>query len=198
MSAESHRYRFEPLVPERMSPAQRAVYDEITGGPRARGPQRFRLVEADGALTGPFDAMLRSPRVGSALQRLGAALRYEGVLGDRQREVAILTVAACRRSGYEWYAHEGAARAAGVGEQDLARLRRGEFGALADERDRTIATTCAELLERRGIAGPDGAELTEAALGELIILVGYYDLLALLMSALRAPMPQGVVDPFAN
>ncbi|HEX6500855.1 MAG TPA: carboxymuconolactone decarboxylase family protein [Micromonosporaceae bacterium] len=202
MSTDIHHYRFEPLLPERMSAEQRAVYDEITAGPRARGPQLFRLVEADGTLTGPFDAMLRSPDVGMALQRLGAALRYRGVLTDREREVGILAVAACRGSGYEWYAHEPAARGAGVPDEDLARLRRGEFGEVADERDRAIATACAQLLQHGEMSDDTlaclGARMTDAGLAELVVLVGYYNLLALLMSALRAPLPRGVADPFAG
>ena len=71
-----------------------ALYERITTGPRASGPQHFPLTRADGSLTGPFDGFLLNPRLGEALQAVGAAIRYEGALTPRAREIAILTVAA--------------------------------------------------------------------------------------------------------
>ncbi len=58
--------------------------------------------------------MLYSPEAGLALQELGAAIRYSSVPPDRARELAILTVASELRCEFEWYAHHGLARAAGV------------------------------------------------------------------------------------
>nr|BFE70573.1 hypothetical protein GCM10020092_038740 [Actinoplanes digitatis] len=70
------------------------------------GPQLFRLVGADGGLEGPFNAFLLQPRLGLALQALGAAVRYETGLADRAREIAILVVSAASDSAFERYAHE--------------------------------------------------------------------------------------------
>jgi hypothetical protein len=53
-----------------------ALYEQITTGPRANGPQQFPLTRADGSLTAPFGALL-SARLGKALQAVGAAIRYE-------------------------------------------------------------------------------------------------------------------------
>src|SRR5581483_3243700 len=104
--------RIPKLAPSDLDAGQRALYDAIAGGRRAQGPQRFRLTDADGRLEGPFNAFLLQPRLGSALQALGAAVRYETGLDDRCREIAILVVAAHWRCAFEWYAHEPAARAA--------------------------------------------------------------------------------------
>lgn len=49
------------------------VYDAIASGPRATGPQHFRLTDDAGRLEGPFNALLLAPRVGQAVQELGAA-----------------------------------------------------------------------------------------------------------------------------
>jgi 4-carboxymuconolactone decarboxylase len=103
--------RFEPSA---LDAEQRSLYDAIAGGRRAQGPQLFRLADADGRLEGPFNAFLLQPRLGSALQALGASVRYDTGLDDRCREIAILVVAAHWRSDFEWYAHEAVGRAAGL------------------------------------------------------------------------------------
>src|SRR5262245_36540217 len=95
--------RLRKLAPATLDDAQRSVYEAIAGGRRAQGPQRFRLVDADGGLEGPFNAFLLQPRLGHALQALGAAVRYETSLSDRARELAILVVAVEHDSAFEWY-----------------------------------------------------------------------------------------------
>ena len=65
-------------TPDELDEPRRAVYDAIAGGPRAAGPQAFRLTDDDGRLEGPFNAMLVSPGVGLALQELGAATSGTG------------------------------------------------------------------------------------------------------------------------
>src|SRR4249919_4275558 len=98
--------RIPKLAPATLDDAQRALYDAIAGGRRAQGPQLFRLADAEGRLEGPFNAFLLQPRLGSALQALGASVRYDTGLDDQSREIAILVVAAYWRSDFEWYAHE--------------------------------------------------------------------------------------------
>src|SRR3954451_15798780 len=93
--------RLGKLAPSALTGEQRVVYDAVTGGPRAQGPQLFRLVDEEGALEGPFNAFLLQPHVGAPLQALGAALRYQTSLSDRAREIAILVVAVHWESEFE-------------------------------------------------------------------------------------------------
>ena len=109
MTSGARLPRFEPPA---LDAEQRALYDAIAGGRRAQGPQLFRLADADGRLEGPFNAFLLQPRLGSALQALGASVRYDTGLDDRCREIAILVVAAHWRSDFEWHAHQAVGRAA--------------------------------------------------------------------------------------
>ena len=74
--------RLRKLSPAELDEDQRAVYGAVAGGRRAHGPQLFRLVDADGGLEGPFNAFLLQPKLGFALQSLGAAVRYETGLTD--------------------------------------------------------------------------------------------------------------------
>ncbi|MGH8829359.1 MAG: carboxymuconolactone decarboxylase family protein, partial [Jiangellaceae bacterium] len=95
---------------------QLELYHDIVGGKRASGPQHFALTRDDGGLNGPFNAFLLVPSVGRALQSVGSALRFDGTLSDRIRELAILQVAAHWDSMFERAAHENVGRSVGLTE----------------------------------------------------------------------------------
>jgi 4-carboxymuconolactone decarboxylase len=197
--AEPGPARIPKLAPAELDAGQRSLYDAIAGGRRAQGPQLFRLTDADGCLEGPFNAFLLQPRLGSALQSLGSAVRYETGLDDRSREIAILVVAAHWRSAFEWYAHEAVARAAGLTDAELSAITDEQPDALAG-REAVVARTAAALAARGDL---DDAEYREAAaelgadgLFELLTLVGYYATLALQLRVFRVPAP--AETPFAG
>lgn len=177
--------RLPPRAPAQLDGAERALYDAIAGGARARGPQLFPLTEPGGALRGPFGAMLLSPEIGGAAQALGAALRYRCALSPRIREIAILAVATRWESAFEREAHEAVGAHVGLTDAELAALRRGDGPDLADPGERVALALTRALL--------DGGRLTDDAYGhavdvlgeravfELSTLVGYYAMLALQM-----------------
>jgi 4-carboxymuconolactone decarboxylase len=187
--------RLDKLAVEDLDADQRAVYDAIAGGPRARGPQLFRLVDERGSLEGPFNAFLLQPRLGNALQALGAAVRYETALSDRHRELAVLVVAAGWDSDYEWYAHAPLARQAGLTEEELGALWTGRIDGLADDTDRLLASTTETLVSRGDLDDDEYARAVaafgRAGLFELLTLVGYYATLALQLRVFRVPAPDG-------
>ena len=179
--------RIRPLTPGHLDPEQSTLYAQITGGPRAQGPQHFALTNADGSLRGPFDAMLRSPAVGTAQQELGAAIRYRTGLTDRMRELAILLVAAHRGSTFERESHEAIARAAGFGDEELAALRALDVSGFSGDEGAVGRATLA-LLD--GDLSDDLWDAASGALGvpgvfELTALVGYYVTLALQLRVFR-------------
>lgn len=118
--------RLPRLTPDELDLDQRPLYDAITGGPRAGGPQLFALTDTEGRLNGPFNAMLFAPGVGAALQELGSAIRYRTSLSGRIRELAILAVAAHWDSAFERYAHEPIGRAAGLTDAEIAAVGAGD------------------------------------------------------------------------
>jgi 4-carboxymuconolactone decarboxylase len=190
--------RIPKLEPSSLDDEQRSLYDAITGGRRAQGPQLFRLTDETGRLEGPFNAFLLQPRLGSALQAVGSSVRYDTGLDDRCREIAILVVAAHWRSDFEWYAHEAVGRSAGLGDAELAAVRDGRHAALAG-REAAVARTAAALVLRDDL---DDAEYREAVdhvgtagLFELLTLVGYYATLALQLRVFRVPAPDGTAQP---
>jgi 4-carboxymuconolactone decarboxylase len=187
-----------PLVlPGVLTERQREVYDRVAGGRRANGP--FAVTDDDGALTGPFNALLFAPEIGGALGRLGEAIRYGGSLSDRVREIAILTVAAHHRSDFEWYAHERVGEQVGLSEVEMQRIRRGEPLEHPSEREAAAVAFCRAVVRDRDVdtAVHDRAVtlLGHSAVVEIVVLVGYYQALALLLSVFHVGSPEPVTWP---
>ncbi len=185
--------RLAKLSPEDLDAGQKELYAAITGGPRSTGRPAFPLVDQAGALEGPFNAMLLRPALGAALQSLGTALRYQGALPGRTRELAILVVAAHWRSEFEQYAHEAVGLLEGLRAADLAAIRGGHEPDLVDPGERA-AVRAAWALARSGDLDDEQyadavAQLGEAALFELTTLVGYYATLALQLRVFRVAAP---------
>jgi 4-carboxymuconolactone decarboxylase len=181
--------RLRPLRPDELDAEQRAVYDAL-----ADPPGRVRL-DPDGSLQGPFDAMLRAPRSGAALQSVGVALRYRSVLPERVRELATLLVAAHHRSAFEWYAHAPLAAAAGLPDALVEAVRTGGPVEPDDPAEHAASVAVAQLLAGGDVDDDAWAgavdTLGEAGAVELTTLVGYYSLLAMQMRVLRVPLPDG-------
>ncbi|MEU4237366.1 carboxymuconolactone decarboxylase family protein [Actinoplanes sp. NPDC026619] len=179
------------LTPAELSPAQQSLFGTIAGGPRASGP--FALVNADGGLEGPFNAMLLQPSVGSALQGLGSAIRYESELGTRCREIAVLTVARAWESDFETYAHEAVARSAGMTPAEIDALRTGDETAFSDPYEQLVLRVVSALAVRNDLTDDEYAAASDGlglpVLFELTTLVGYYATLALQLRVFRVQAP---------
>jgi 4-carboxymuconolactone decarboxylase len=185
--------RLPALAPADLDDEQRALYDAIAGGPRAAGPRLFALTDAEGRLNGPFNAMLFAPEVGTALQELGAAIRYRSSLTARIREMAILAVAAHWDSAFERYAHEAVGQAAGLTDDELRSLRDGEPPRLDDPTEEAALDVVRALLADGDIAEPlfrrAVSLIGNQAVVELTSLVGYYATLALQLRVFRVGLP---------
>ncbi|GAA1125883.1 carboxymuconolactone decarboxylase family protein [Arthrobacter flavus] len=177
--------RFPLLAPGVLDDDQLALYTTIAGPPRAGGP--FLVVDDDGHLAGPFNALLYAPHIGEAVQALGAALRFGGKLPARARELVICAVAAERCSAYEWYAHSRVALSVGITATELENLRGGFVPAGLPDDELSALTFTAALLNGRTVSDADHATALahhgHDGITELSILVGYYRALAGLLAA---------------
>lgn len=184
-------------APADLDAAQRALYDAITTGARGAGVQHFELTDADGSLRGPFGLMLHVPRVGMPLQALGSALRFETELTDREREIAVLTVARVTDSAFERHAHESVGAAVGLGPEELAALAAGSFAG-RDEREQAVAEFSAQVAGTAVVRADDlDPRLPRTIVLELVALAGYYRLLAQMMGLfdVGAPAPSDQPEP---
>ncbi len=190
--------RLRPLTPDQLDDEQLAVFEAIANGPRSRGKQPQSLTDVDGALVGPFNAMLLSGPVGMAVQGLGSALRFGTALSDRERELAILLVAAGWQSAFEREAHEALGRTAGLTEDEIATLATGTAPPLSDERENALVTFVQQLLATRNTDDASYAAAVEAlgerCVYELVTIVGHYGTLALHLRVFNGESP-GATTP---
>jgi 4-carboxymuconolactone decarboxylase len=173
--------RLPAFKPQDLDAGQRDLYDAFVSGPRQSQAQFFPVVDDAGVLSGPYNAMLLSPAVGSPLERLGRAVRYETQLPARVRELVILTVAALTESEVEWQAHEALALSVGVPHTTVSTLRT-EAPSLSDRVDELVHTFVHQLLDRHDVEDRTFADVT-AEFGlpgvlELVATAGYYQVVA--------------------
>ena len=185
--------------PAELSDEGRRLYDLIVEGPRAQGAQAFALTDEIGRLNGPFNALLATPEIGTAIAELGRTIRYAGRLSGRVREIAILECAVFHRSEFEWYAHARIAPGVGLTDAEIDALREGR-DAPSFAAEETLVRSLARELMRRDLSESWYAEaersLDAGLLVELVALVGYYELLALSLRVFRTPLPDGAAPVF--
>lgn len=172
---------------------QLALFERVTRGYRETRQLRFPRVGPDDALDRPFNAMLFSPRLGMALQEVGAQVRFHSSLTDRCRELAILTVATAWDSAYERFAHEQIARNVGLDDEDLTAVRTGSAVRLTDPTERVVLEATRLLVSTGDLDDPQYETvvdiLGERGVFELVTLVGYYSLTALALRVFRVFPP---------
>jgi 4-carboxymuconolactone decarboxylase len=185
--------RLPPLSRDSLSAELREVHDGIASLVGSE-QQRIVALNDDGALIGPFPAMLHYPKFGVPALLFQRALAAEARLPRTVREVAILTVGAVFGARYELYAHEITAADVGVSPAQIAILASGgrppslsDVEAIAHDVARALATghtlpasTYARALE---LLGRDGV-------GELVFLISGYCQIAIVLNAFDVPVPE--------
>jgi 4-carboxymuconolactone decarboxylase len=181
--------RLPPLRRDDLDPARRELWDSIAGT-RDAG-----MTDADGGLSGPFNAFLHAPGVGQHLTGLGLTLRYDTSIDRRLTEVAIITVGARWRAEFEWWAHAKMARRHGVADPVIEAIRRGEDPPFEAEDERAVHEI-AHQLATTGQISQDAYDSAHRLLGdtgmvELVTLCGYYTLISYLLNGFDVPLPPG-------
>jgi len=172
-----------------LTEAQQTVFDSIAGGPR-------------GGVRGPFSVLLHNPAVAGPVEQLGAFLRYRCTVPQRQRELAILVIAAHWRADYEWFAHAPIARAQGHSEAVMAAIAAGATPVLDDPLDAAVHDFVDELFRTRRVSdatfGRVETLIGKAGALDLTALVGYYSLLAMVLNTFLVPVSDPAQVPWLN
>ena len=192
--------RLDLTAPADLTPAQRAVYDAITGGPRASHVGAVPVVDEADRLVGPFAVMALTPGIGQALQQVGAELRFNGTLTDRERELAVLAVAGELACDFERIAHTSDAADAGLTGAQIAAALAGRVAA-GMTREEALITRLAHLMTAdRNLPDVDYQEavavLGTARLAELTWLIGYYSAMVLSLAVFRPVLPESFVTTY--
>lgn len=188
----------EPLKPETLDAEQRKLYDAVLDSPRGQGPARRLVLRDDGTLAGPFDAFLRTPVVGLHLERLGMAFRTDTVLSDAAREMAVLVVAQAWGADFEWWVHGLVARQFGISDGEIDAVGHGDRPDFSDEAVSAAHDVAVALVHQRAV----DCELLERARGalgerglvEVVMLVGFYQLVSGVLTTFEPPPPSGDFD----
>jgi 4-carboxymuconolactone decarboxylase len=171
-----------PIAPESMTDAQKKAVAEIVSGPR-------------GHLVGPFIPLLRSPDFMGRLQKTGEYLRFNSALEPRLSELAILITARHWSQEFEWHHHRLLAEKAGLKAAMCDALAEGRRPAAMTEDEAALYDFLDELIRMRTVSDPTwqrGVKLFgERGVIDLIGIHGYYSLLAMILNATHAPLPEG-------
>jgi 4-carboxymuconolactone decarboxylase len=170
-----------------LSPEQQSIFDAIRSGPR-------------GVVEGPLRVWLQSAALAEPAQKLGAFCRYGTKLPSRLSELAIITVGAHWRSGFEWHVHAPIAAAAGIDAEAIAVIKAGQKPKLTQQDEIVIYDFTRELLTTHHVSnvtyelaiGLFGLEATV----ELVGVLGYYTLICMTINAFHVPVPPGSAEPF--
>ena len=188
--------RLNPLAPDALDADQRALYDAVRTSPRAQGSMGRLLTRDDGSLVGPFDAWLRSPVLGALFERAGMALRMETVAPAAAREVAILVVARAWSADFEWWAHRQVVRSEGVPEGVVDAIAQRRPLPTDDPAINAAHDVAAELVYKRALEATTleraKAVLGERGLVEVVMAVGFYQLVSGTLESFHPPPPIGV------
>ena len=176
--------RMPPLSENRMTPEQRAAVDEFKA---ARNTDRFG---------GPFMALLRSPEMMNRARNVGDYVRFRSALPPRLSEFVILLTARHWTQNYEWYVHAPIALREGLDAAVIEAVADGRRPPdLADD-EAAVYDFCMELLRTHGVSDPTYARMVshlgEKGVIDAIGILGYYQLLAMVMNTARTPLPDGV------
>ncbi len=175
--------RFAPLKWEEMTPEQRAMVEHLTSGPRGNN------------LGGPFNVLLRSPEMGDLAQEMGGKLRFLESMPAKLREMAIILTARAWDAQYEWQAHRRAAARAGLDESIIQAIAEGRRPEKLTAEEAVVYNFGSELLATKHVSDATfaaaKAQLGERGVVDLTALMGYYQMVAMLLNVDEYPLPAG-------
>ena len=174
--------RFKPLTFDEMNAAQRTMIVHLLSGPRK-------------GTGGPFNVLLRSPEMGDVVQEFGAKMRFGSSLPPKLNEMAIIIVGRHWTSHYEWNAHRAAAAQAGLNESIIQAIAQGKRPAPMDADETIIYNFATELLNTKQVGDANFKAVKdrfgERGVVDLIGVMGYYQLVSMLLNVDRHPLPAG-------
>ena len=192
--AEDLGGRLPLLHPAEMDEAQKALYDHIatTAVPWA-GAAGFRIRIAEGRLIGPFNTVLFSPEIGRSFLALQGEEGNLTTLGERVRQVVILTVGSVWQASYELYAHSAVARRAGLSEEAVRALSGGEPADELSHEERVAQRFTRQLAAERRV-DDETYRAAEGAFGrkgvlDMVMLAGCYQVVCSILNAFAIPAP---------
>ena len=181
--------RLTPIPDDKLTDRQKELMESIRSGPRGRVSQ-----------SGPFGVYMHAPDFGDLTQKLGAHCRYKTGVPPRLSEFAILCTARQWRAQYEWHAHAAIAEKAGVAPETIRDVKAGRAPKKAKKDERAIYDFVLELFKTKRVSERTykrvNAVLGDVATVELVGILGYYSLVAMMLDVFNVTLPEGAVAPW--
>ena len=142
-----------------------------------------------------FTTLVRAPRVFRRWLAFGGTL-LTGALPARDRELLILRTAVNCTAPYEWGQHARIGRAAGLTDDEVARVAHGPDADGWGLADADLLRVADELHATRTLSDEGFARLAsrydEGQVIEALLVVGHYELLAMTLNALGVAPDEGL------
>ena len=176
------RERMPRIPPANLNAAQKKVAADISAGPRKD-------------VRGPFVPMMRSPGLTGPTQALGAYIRWGVKVPFRLAEFAGLMAARDWSCQYEWAVHVPHALRGGLTQDTIDALAECRRPDKMKKDEAIVYDFVNELLRNRSVSDTTYAraikQFGEESVVDLVGVVGYYVMIAMLMNVARTAPPQG-------
>ncbi len=142
-----------------------------------------------GSLLRLYHLLLNSPEFARGWLNLGTAIRQQGILEDRLRELVILRVSRLLPAAYVWSTHVEIARRAGATQEQLDVLAESPTAPYFNDRERVALEYAATMTER--VSVPDElfervrAHFSPQEILELTVTIGFYNSVCRVLIALH-------------
>ena len=195
MCSDAWMSRLSYFTEDVLTDAQRQVWDDVIGSRRGSGDRPGGgLINDQGGLIGPFNALLYSPEIGRRAAALGEGLRFGSSLDNRLLELAVITIGAHWRSNFEFFAHSRMALDAGVSSEVVDAIAGGSHPEFEHDDERTVYALVRSLIDTQRVSDELYSEavdlLSESGLVEVVLLVGYYTMISLTLNTFEIAVPE--------
>ena len=176
--------RMPAIPPDRMTDAQKKAATVIMSGPRKWT-----------ALQGPYVPIVRSPEFMIRAQAVGEYVRFMTPLDKRISEMAAIMAARAWTQQYEWVAHYRQALEAGLKPAIADAIAEGRRPVGMAQDEEILYDFLTEVLTNKSVSDPTYARTVgkfgEQGVIDLLGVVGYYTMLAMILNVARTPVPPG-------
>jgi 4-carboxymuconolactone decarboxylase len=181
--------RFPQLTLDQLSAAQKPVGDQI-------------MKVSSVGIGGPYNSMLRSPKLAQLLLDLFHYLRWETSIPLKLNELAILVIARQWRSQIEWFAHAPIAAKEGLSANIIAELKANQRPSGMAEDEALVYDFVTELTATHEVSDPTYARakklFNDQQIVDLTAVAGNYVMVAMLLAMSEQTVPPGKEPPFRD
>jgi 4-carboxymuconolactone decarboxylase len=181
--------RFPQLTLDQLSAAQKPVGDQI-------------MKVSSVGIGGPYNLMLRSPKLAQLLFDLFHYLRWETSIPLKLNELAILVIARQWRSQIEWFAHAPIAAKEGLSANIIAELKANQRPSGMAEDEALVYDFVTELTGTHKVSDETYARakalFNDQQIVDLTAVAGNYVMVAMLLAMSEQTVPPGKEPPFKD